>query len=40
MVLKVLRGTRPVGVVLCMWLATAFLDGEGMKDVNVVSTYP
>ncbi|KAB5592364.1 hypothetical protein CTheo_4188 [Ceratobasidium theobromae] len=35
MVLKVLRGTRPVGVVLCMWLATAFLDGEGMKDVNV-----
>lgn len=34
LVLRVLRGTRPVGVQLCMWLATAFLDGEGMEGVS------
>ncbi|CAE7229361.1 unnamed protein product [Rhizoctonia solani] len=34
LVIKVIRGTRAVGVQLCMWLAIAFLDGKGLNGVS------
>ncbi|KAG8734150.1 hypothetical protein FRC11_010895, partial [Ceratobasidium sp. 423] len=34
LVIRVIRGTRPVGVQLCMWLAIAFLDGKGLEGVS------
>ncbi|CAE6462082.1 unnamed protein product [Rhizoctonia solani] len=34
LVIKVVRGTRSVGVQLCMWLAIAFLDGKGLDNVS------
>ncbi|CUA76699.1 hypothetical protein RSOLAG22IIIB_02166 [Rhizoctonia solani] len=34
LVIKVVRGTRSVGVQLSMWLAIAFLDGKGLKGVS------
>ncbi|CEL57688.1 hypothetical protein RSOLAG1IB_02431 [Rhizoctonia solani AG-1 IB] len=35
LVIRVVRGTRPAGVLLCMWLSIAFLDGQGLKDVSL-----
>ncbi|KAJ1311471.1 hypothetical protein OPQ81_009959 [Rhizoctonia solani] len=34
LVIRVLRGTRSVGVQLCMWLATGFLDSKGLEGVS------
>ncbi|CAE6423429.1 unnamed protein product [Rhizoctonia solani] len=34
LVVRVVRGTRSVGVQVCMWLAIAFLDGKGLKGVS------
>ncbi|CAE6476577.1 unnamed protein product [Rhizoctonia solani] len=34
LVIKVVRGTRSIGVQLCMWLAIAFLDGKGLENVS------
>ncbi|KAF8761099.1 hypothetical protein RHS01_00648 [Rhizoctonia solani] len=33
LVIRVIRGTRPVGVLLCMWLSIAFLDSQGLTDL-------
>ncbi|CAE6408236.1 unnamed protein product [Rhizoctonia solani] len=35
LVIRVVRGTRPVGVLLCMWLSIAFLDGKGLKGASL-----
>ncbi|KAF8708446.1 hypothetical protein RHS03_03852, partial [Rhizoctonia solani] len=34
LVIRVIRGTRPVGVLLCMWLSIAFLDNQGLAGVS------